>query len=163
VGECRQNGVPLADQVAGQRGGERDQDRDPQPTPDLARGVDEARGEALLPLLGSLGRGDRGRNDRHSDPGCGEDAADDHVHDRALAAILVNGSIPAVIIKRPEPRTARTPNRLTSLPALRATNMIVSAIGRKVRPAWSGERPSTCCRYSELMYHMGNSAALNSS
>ena len=41
--------------------------------------------------------------------------------------------------------------------------MIVSAIGRKVSPAWSGERPSTCCRYSELTYHIGKSAALNSS
>ena len=41
--------------------------------------------------------------------------------------------------------------------------MIVSVIGRKMRPVCSGERPSTCCRYSELTNHIGNSAALNSS
>ena len=52
-----------------------------------------------------------------------------------LAAIFVNSSIPAVIIVSPPPSTARTPKRLTSLPALRATNMIVSAIGRKHSPA----------------------------
>ena len=80
-----------------------------------------------------------------------------------LSAIFVNSSIPPVIISSPEPSTARTPKRLTSLPALRATTMIVSAIGRNVRPACSGDRPSTCCRYSELTNHIGNSAALNSS
>ena len=41
--------------------------------------------------------------------------------------------------------------------------MIVSAIGRNAGPACSGESPSTCCRYSELTNHIGNSAALNSS
>ena len=63
-----------------------------------------------------------------------------------LAAILVNRSMPAVIIIRPPLSTARTPKRLTSFPALRATTMIVSAIGRKHRPACSGESPSTCWR-----------------
>ena len=41
--------------------------------------------------------------------------------------------------------------------------MIVSVIGRNVRPVCSGDSPSTCCRYSELRNHIGNSAALNSS
>ena len=39
--------------------------------------------------------------------------------------------------------------------------MIISARGRKVRPASSGDSPRTSWRYSELTYHMGNSAALN--
>ena len=38
--------------------------------------------------------------------------------------------------------------------------MIVNAIGRNVSPALSGESPSTCWRYSELMNHIGKSAAL---
>ena len=41
--------------------------------------------------------------------------------------------------------------------------MITSVIGRKIRPVCSGERYSTCCRYSELTNHIGNSDALNSS
>ena len=73
----------------------------------------------------------------------------------------MNSSSPTVIIVSPAPSTARTPNRVTSLPALRATNRIVSVIGRNVSPAFSGDSPSTCCRYRELRYHIGNSAALN--
>ena len=61
-------------------------------------------------------------------------------------AIFVNSSKPTVIIIRPPPSTDRGPKRPTSFPALRATNMIASAIGRNVSPALSGERPSTCCR-----------------
>ena len=41
--------------------------------------------------------------------------------------------------------------------------MIINVIGRKIRPVSSGERYSTCCRYSELTNHIGNSDALNSS
>ena len=41
--------------------------------------------------------------------------------------------------------------------------MIVSAIGKKASPACNGDKPSTCCRYSELTNHIGNSAALNAS
>ena len=48
----------------------------------------------------------------------------------------------------------------TSLPACRAVSMITTAIGKNARPALSGERPSTSCRYSELTNHIGNSAAL---
>ena len=66
-----------------------------------------------------------------------------------------------VIMVSPAPSTALTPKRLTSFPVCEAIAMIVRAMGRKVRPARSGDRPSTCCRYSELTYHMGNSAALN--
>ena len=40
--------------------------------------------------------------------------------------------------------------------------MIVNVIGRKIRPVCSGDRPKTCCRYSELTNHIGKSAALNS-
>ena len=63
-----------------------------------------------------------------------------------LAAIFVNSSIPAVIITSPLPSTGRTPKWLTSRPAREATSMIVSVIGRKMRPVCSGESPSTCCR-----------------
>ena len=41
--------------------------------------------------------------------------------------------------------------------------MITSVIGRNMSPVCSGDRPSTCCRYSELTNHIGNSDALNSS
>ena len=79
-----------------------------------------------------------------------------------LAAIRVNRSSPMVIMVRPLPSTARTPKRLDEPPALRATTMIVRAMGRKHSPASSGERPRTCWRYRELRNHIGNSAALNS-
>ena len=77
--------------------------------------------------------------------------------------IRANSAIPAVIASRPQPSTVRTPARPTSLPACEAQAKIVSAIGRNTRPVVSGDRASTCCRYSEPMYHIGNSAALNSS
>ena len=38
---------------------------------------------------------------------------------------------------------------------------ITAAIGRNTRPVSIGERLSTCCRYSEPMYHIGRIAALN--
>ena len=66
-------------------GGERDQDREPEPAADLARGVDEARGEPRLALLGALRGGDRRGHDRHRDPRGGEQPGDHHVHDRAAA------------------------------------------------------------------------------
>ena len=40
---------------------------------------------------------------------------------------------------------------------------MTSAGARKMRPVSIGDSDSTCCRYSEPMYHIGNSAALNSS
>ena len=38
--------------------------------------------------------------------------------------------------------------------------MIVRAIGKNARPAFSGESPSTSCRYRVLTNHIGSSAAL---
>ena len=80
-----------------------------------------------------------------------------------LAPIRASSSSPAVNMVSPLPSTGRTPKRLTSLPVREATSMIVNVIGRNIRPVSSGERPSTCCRYSELTNHIGNSAALKSS
>ena len=79
------------------------------------------------------------------------------------SAIRANSAIPAAIAISPQPSTVRTPARPTSLPACEAQAKITSAIGRNTRPVESGDRASTCCRYSEPMYHIGNMAALNSS
>ena len=57
----------------------------------------------------------------------------------------LNSAVVASGTFRPLTSTARTPKLLTSLPAREATSMIVSVIGRNVRPARSGESPSTCC------------------
>ncbi len=38
---------------------------------------------------------------------------------------------------------------------------ITAAIGRNVNPVSIGDSDSTCCRYSEPMYHIGRIAALN--
>src|SRR5262249_344096 len=78
-----------------------------------------------------------------------------------VGPILVNSSSPLASRTRPEVSTARRPNRPTSLPACRATSMIVKVIGKNARPALSGESPSTSCIYRELTNHNGNSAALN--
>ena len=77
-----------------------------------------------------------------------------------LAAIFVNSRSPTAAIDSPVASTARTPTRLTSLAVARATNMIVSASGRNATPVRIGVSCSTSCRYNELKYHMGNSAAL---
>ena len=74
-----------ADQMARQRRGQGDQDRDAKAAADLPRGVDQTRGEPLLSLLGSLRGRDRRRDDRHADPGRGQDTGNDHVDDRATA------------------------------------------------------------------------------
>ena len=71
--------------MAGALGGQRDQDREAEAAAHLARGVDEARREPGLPLLGALGGGDRRGHDRHRDPRRREQARDHHVDDRAAA------------------------------------------------------------------------------
>ena len=58
-----------------------------------------------------------------------------------VGSILEKSSSPAVIMSSPLPSTSRTPKRLTSPPARWAVTMIVSAMGRNVSPASSGERP----------------------
>ena len=80
-----------------------------------------------------------------------------------LEPTFASSSMPAVSITSPPPSTGRTPKRLTSLPAREATRPITTVIGRNTSPVLSGDRYSTCCRYSELTNHIGNSDALNSS
>ena len=75
--------------------------------------------------------------------------------------ILDSSSIPTAIMISPPPSTGRTPARIDSFPACEAQAKITSAIGRNTRPVESGERSSTCCRYSELTNHIGKMAALN--
>jgi hypothetical protein len=63
-----------------------------------------------------------------------------------LDPILVNSSRPPVIMISPRRAPGARRSWLTSLPVREATSMIVSVIGRKIRPVCSGERYSTCCR-----------------
>ena len=77
--------VAVADQMAAARGRERDEDREPEPAADLARGVHEARREPRLPLLGTLCGGDRRGDYRHRDPGSGEQPGEHDVDEWAAA------------------------------------------------------------------------------
>ncbi len=66
---------------------ERDQQRQPEPAADLARGVDQTRREPGLPLLGALRRRDRRRHDRHRDAGRCQHAGNHDVDERAAARV----------------------------------------------------------------------------
>ena len=45
----------------------------------------------------------------------------------------------------PAPASPRDPTRSDRRPAIGAIRMIRIVIGRKLAPAWIGEKPSTCC------------------
>ena len=85
MGEGVADLLAAADQVRGPLRGERDQHGQAKAAAYLTRGVHEPRRQPRLPLLGPLGRGDRGGHDRQGDPGRCQDPGDHHVHDRAAA------------------------------------------------------------------------------
>ena len=81
-------------------------------------------------------------------PAADEDPRDHHEDDRAAARrrSARTAAYPAVIIEQPAAEHRADAEAADEPPAREATSMIVSAIGRNVRPVCSGESPSTCCR-----------------
>ena len=68
----------------------------------------------------------------------------------------MKSSIPIEISVIPAVSSLPGPIRSARRPANVDPTMIANVIGRKLRPASIGEKPRTCCRYSDTKYHIAN-------
>jgi len=135
-----------------------DGDSPPEPAADLTVGYfTHPEASPYWPCLNTLCGGDR-RGQRSTIPdSAAVSTPGTSLHDRALPLEAILRETAAATSSSwstaPRAHPLGTPIWSTSLPALRATNMIVAAIGRNVSPALSCEEPQHLLQYSELRYH----------